>query len=171
MSSLEYNTVLFTKFHSITGMLTVREQRLSDLLNDTRESIIQIRGAKVSRHSDPARIVAEHAMAIISKEEIAIAFEPAPREDVSPKRLYSFVRKQQSTVFMLVAGFEVSGLMHTLGGADPADIHGLLALQKERFLPVTQARVSFAADERYLIKRDAIVVNLHHIQYIAKPDS
>jgi hypothetical protein len=171
MNTLDYDAVILTPFHSITGILTARDQRLSDILNDTRESIIRIRGAKVSRHSDPGRIVAEHAAAIIAKEDIAIAFEPVPREGPSAKRLYTYMRKQQSQIFMLLDGFEVSGLMHTLGSTDPTEIHGLLTVQKERFLPVTQARVSFTNDDRYLIKRDAIIVNVQRIQYIAKPES
>jgi hypothetical protein len=169
MSTLEYSAVIFTPFHSITGILVARDQRLSDLLNDTRESIIRLRSAKVSRHNDPARIVAEHSTAVLPKDQIAMAFEPGLREAPSPKRLYSYVRKQQSQIFILLDGFEVSGLIHSLASASPFDIHELISIMKPSFLPVTQASVSFASDERYVIKREAIIVNIRRVNYIAKP--
>jgi hypothetical protein len=171
MSTPDYSVVIFTPFHSISGTLPSQDQRLSDLLNDTRESAIRLRNAKVSRLNDPGKIVVEHPIAILPKDEIVIAFEPEPRESRAPKRLYSFVRKKPHQIFMVLDGFEVSGVMHTLGSIDPMDIHELITIQKERFLPVTQARVTFASDERYLLKRDAIIVNIHHIHYIAKAEA
>ena len=170
MSTLDYSAVIFTPFHSISGTLASRDQRLSDLLNDTRESVIRLRNAKVSRQIDSSKIIAENSIAIISKDEIVIAFEPGPRESPSTKRLYSFVRKRQHQIFMVLDGFEVSGVMHTLGSIDTGDIHELITVQKDRFLPVTQARITFANDERYLITRDAIIVNVQRIDYIAQAD-
>jgi hypothetical protein len=171
MSTLDYSAVIFTPSHSITGILGARDQRLSDLLNDTRESIVRLRAAKISRHIDPTRIVAEHPTAIIPKDEIAIAFEPALREVPSSKRLYSFVRKQQSQIFIVLDGFEVSGSIHTLGSSTPFDIRELITIEKPRFLPVTKARISFAGDDRYLINREAIIVNIQRIHYIAKAEA
>lgn len=171
MSSMDYNAVLFTPLHSVTGIVSAKEQRLSDLLNDPRESVVRLRNAKLYRQSEPGRVIAEHAVAFIPKEEIAIAFEPVPREDLSPKRLYSFVRKQQNQVFIVMDGFEVSGVLHTLSQMESFDIHDLIAGRKVMFLPVTQAQVIFATDDRYLIKREAIIVNVQHIHYIAKAEA
>lgn len=168
MSAQEHIAVIFTPSHSITGTLTKRDQRLSDVLNDMRESAVHLRNVKVSRHNDPGKILAEHVLSLVPKELIAIAFEPGSREPPSSKRLYSYVKKQQQEIFMLLDGFEVGGVIHILGNIDPLDIHALIATQKERFLPVTNALVTFASDERYLVKRDAIIVNLQRINYIAK---
>jgi hypothetical protein len=58
--------------------------------------------------------------------------------------------------------------MHTLGTIDPFDLHEFITIQKERFLPVTQARIAFADKEHRLLEQDAIIVNLQRAHYIAK---
>ncbi len=67
MSAPDYNVVLLTTLHSITGNLVLQDQRLSDLLNDHRESAIRLRKARVSRLGEPESLVVEHAIAVIPK--------------------------------------------------------------------------------------------------------
>jgi hypothetical protein len=171
MSSPDYNAVILTPFHSITGTLVLRDQRLSDLLNDHRESAIRLRNVKVSRLGEPEKVVVEHSTAVIAKDEIVIAFEPPQRVNQSAKRLYSYVKRQQHEIFVVLDGFEVRGVVHTLGSIDPLDLHELITIQKERFLPVTHARITFASDERRVIEQDAIIINVQRVHYMAKGDA
>ena len=168
MSAPDYNVVLLTTLHSITGNLVLQDQRLSDLLNDHRESAIRLRKARVSRLGELESLVVEHAIAVIPKDEIAIAFESAPRVTPRAKRLYSYVRRQQHEIFAVLGALEVRGIMHTLGSIDPLDLHELITIQKERFMPVTQARITFASGERRILEQNAIILNLQRIQYMAK---
>lgn len=167
----DHPAVIFTEFHSITGTVAAQDRRLSDLLNDSRESVIHLRDSQVSRHTNPGVIIAQHPLSIVPKESITIAFEAGPREASSTKRLYSFVRKQPHRIFIALDGFEVNGLMHTLGKIDPKDIQQLITMQKDNFLPVTEANVTFATDEQYQFKRDSIIVNVKRIRYFAEAES
>ncbi|MCX7838553.1 MAG: hypothetical protein N2559_03735 [Anaerolineae bacterium] len=159
-----YQVVLLTARHSISGEITLQDQRLSDFLNDRRETTMRLTNTQVARLSDPSKVIQRNAEAVIPKSLIAVAFEPPQHAIPSSKRLFGYVHKQQHEVFLVLEGLEVHGILHTTG---ELDLRRYLAINADSFLPITRATVYLDVSDRYVIEQDAILVNARWIRYIA----
>ncbi len=169
MSITEYAVVIFTPSHSISGNVRPqREQRLSDYLNDRRETVIRLHDADFARLNQPYQIVDKHAEAVVSKDFVVIAFEPSVPSIEPTKRLFGYVKKQTYEVYLLLDGVEVRGFMHSTSPLDILEIHRIIAASGEKFLPVTSAVVTMSGDASHVFKPAAAIVNVQRIQYIAK---
>ena len=162
---ISYSIVALTSRHSITGELLYREQRLSDFLNDRRDTVISLRNVQVARLNEPGKILQLHPAAVVPKAWVLAIFEP-PQKGIPPtKRFYGYVRKVTHEVFLLMEGMEIRGTLHTTADLD---LRRILTASSESFLPLTKAVVTLDANERYIIEQDAIMVNTSLIRYIAK---
>ena len=164
-ASVAYTIVILTERHSISGDLYLPEQRLSDFLNDRRDSIIHLRNAKVARLSEPNKLIQQHGEAFVPKTWVVVAFEPPQQAIPYAKRLYGYVRKQQYEVYLMLEGMEVRGTLHAPGDLD---LRRFLATTSESFLPITKATLTLYANDRYIIEQDAILINARSIRYIAQ---
>ncbi len=163
-----YLVVVLTARHSISGEITLHDQRLSDFLNDRRETMMRLVNTQVARLADPGKVIQRGAEAVIPKALISVAFEP-PQKAIPPsRRLFGYVRKQQYEVFLLLEGLEIHGTLHTTG---ELDLYRYLANTTDSFLPITRATVYLEASERYVIEQEAILVNARGIRYIAPKES
>jgi hypothetical protein len=159
-----YQVVILTARHSIAGALALQDQRLSDFLNDRRDTAMRLLETQVARLSEPSKVIQRNPEAVIPKSLIAIAFEP-PQKAIPPsKRLFGYVRKQQYDVFLTLEGLEVHGILHTTGDLD---LRRFLVTTQDSFLPITRATVYLDANDRYVIEQDAILVNARLVRYIA----
>ena len=163
-----YHIVLLTTRHSISGELTLTEQRLSDFLNDRRDTAFTLRKTQVARLNEPSKILQRHAESVIPKAWVVAAFEPPQKENSESNRLYGYVPKMRHEVFLILEGMEVRGTLHTPGGLD---LRRLLATTGDSFVPITQAVVRFFENDRYVIEQNAIMVNTHLIRYIGTVES
>ncbi len=159
--------VILTRFHSITGETDLGTQRLSDTLNDDRQSAIRLANTQVARLSNPTKLIAQQNSAVVPKHQIVVAFEPQP-PPTTPRHIYSYIKKSQHGIFLTTDGIEVRGFMHTTETSEIADIYHFLVMRKEPFMPLTQAVITFCDDDRLLIKQNAIMVNVQRIHYIGK---
>lgn len=166
--SVSYKMVVLTARHSISGELLFRGQRLSDFLNDRRETMISLRDAQVARLNEPGKILQQYPAAVVPKVWAVVIFEP-PQKAIPPAyRFYGFVKKQAHEVFMVMEGMEVRGTLHTTADLD---LRRILTGYGEPFLPLTKAVVTLDANDRYIIEQDAIMVNANLIRYIAKVET
>ncbi|HEX7588084.1 MAG TPA: hypothetical protein VF478_07205 [Anaerolineae bacterium] len=163
--SISYTIVALTSRHSITGELLYREQRLSDFLNDRRDTVISLRNVQVARLNEPGKILQQHPAAVVPKAWVLAIFEPPQKEIPQTKRFYGYVRKVTHEVFLVMEGMEIRGTLHTTADLD---LRRILTSSGESFLPLTKAVVTLDANERYIIEQDAIMVNTSLIRYIAK---
>ena len=160
------NVVILTYNHSISGRVRLTDQRLSDLLNDRREVVIRVQDAAVTRLVHPAKVVDHQKVAVVDKEHVLLVFESAEHKVASSTRQFAFSAKRPHSVFMLVHSIEVSGMVHTSGSLDVLDLHRLVAVSGEHFIPITDAKVALPIFD---FKKEAgVLVNVHHIHYIAK---
>jgi hypothetical protein len=159
-----YQVVLFTPYYSITGGLYLREQRLSDFLNDRRDTIILMRNTTTARLEEPAKILEKTPSAIIPKAGIVLAFEP-PQKTTPPGRQFIKYPKNKYGVFLALDGMEVHGKLNQPG---PLDLRNALTSASESFLPITQATVTLDANPAFIIKREAVLVNVQHIRYLGE---
>lgn len=163
---VSYSVVILTARHSISGELLFRGQRLSDFLNDRRETVISMRNVQVARLNEPGKILQQHPAAVVPKAWVVVIFEPPQKEIPPAKRLYGYVQKQMHDVFLVMEGMEVRGTLHTTTDLDLRRI--LTGSTGDSFLPLTKAVVTLDANERFIIEQEAIMVNANLIRYIAK---
>lgn len=166
MAVIDTNVVVLTYNHSISGRVRLFDQRLSDLLNDRREMVIRVQDAAVTRLVHPSRIVDHQKLAVVDKAHVLLVFESAEQKVASTTRPFAFTTKQRQEVFMLVHSIEVSGVVHTSGTMDVLDLHRLVTVTGEHFLPVTNASVALPIFD--FQKKAGVLVNAEHIHYIAK---
>jgi hypothetical protein len=164
--SVSYQVVVLTTRHSITGDLLFRDQRLSDFLNDRRDTVISFRNVQIARLTEPGKVLQKHPAAVVPKSWVAVAFEPPQKAIPQEKRFYGYVRKQEQPVFMMLEGMEIRGVLHTAGDLDLRRV--LAGGVGEMFLPITKAVVTLFPKERYVIEQQAIMVNSTLVRYIAK---
>jgi hypothetical protein len=166
MQNNDANVVVLTYYHSITGRLLLRGQRLSDFLNDRRETVIRLHDSVVSRLNNPAKIVSRDDTAVLHKDHVVIVFETAQPTVPAEKRAFAFTLKQAHEVFLIMESIEVRGFMYTKGNFDVLEIHRFIATSGESFVPITDATVTLP--DLNFSKQTGVMVNVHHIHYIAK---
>jgi hypothetical protein len=66
--------VVLTSDHSFSGQLSLRDQRLSDFLNNRQNTFIVLRQVRVARLADPSKILEQDSHAALSKSTLLIAF-------------------------------------------------------------------------------------------------
>jgi len=163
-TSIPYQIVVFTHEHSISGGVFLRDRRLSDFLNDQRDTSIMVRNATVARLENPAKILEKTVVSFIPKTGIVLAFEPPqPIPPTSPR----FIKypKEKYEVILVMDGMEARGEIHMQGALDLVHV---LAEPVLPFLPITRASVSIQANPSVLLRQEAILVNIQHIRFIGE---
>lgn len=168
MCAVRIPVVVITQSHSISGVVLVRDQRLSDLLNDRRDSIVHVLDAEVTRLGQARKI--EHArQAIVAKDNLGLVFEQQNQATTSAKRPFAYTVKQQYEVFLLCEGLEVRGTMFSRGNLDVLELHRFVATSGERFMPVTNAVVTLPGGQAFQ-KQAGVLVNVARIHFISKQE-
>ncbi|MGE5140765.1 MAG: hypothetical protein ACM3JD_14950 [Rudaea sp.] len=163
----EYNSVtVLTRSHSISGQVSLRNRRFSDLLNDKRESALIVNEASLARLSNPDSPIRHQQLMIVPKNEIALAFEndTAPGR---PRNLYAYVRKVAHDVLLTLDGAEVSGCMHTNGPLSDLALYEFVVTGAGDFFPVTEATVSFGENEHQTVNSSTVLVNRRRVHMIS----
>ena len=165
-TSIPFQVVIFTKHHSISGVISLRDQRLSDFLNDRNEKYIMLRNAVIARLENPARVIERIPVSILPKSGIVIAFEP-PQKPILPARFINNP-KQKYTVFVVLEGMEVHGEVYMQGSFAPLRI---LTDAGDSFLPCTHASISIEGNPTFLLQKEAGVINTQHIRLIGEVEN
>jgi hypothetical protein len=163
----DYQVVIFTYRHSITGELTLKDKRLSDHINERVDSMLLMREVSVARLENPARILHRMETAVIPKSAIVLLFEP-PQQMIPPSnRFFGYVKKEKHEVFLLMDGMEVRGILHT--PANP-DFRLVLVNSPDAFQPITQATIHLETNPDLTIRQEAILINTQRVRFIGKLD-
>jgi hypothetical protein len=163
-TTFPYQIVLFTQEYSISGGLFLHEQRFSDFLNDRRDTTILLRNASVARLEEPAKILEKTPFSIISKAGIVLAFEP-PQKTAPLVRQYIKYPKQKYAVFLAMDGMEIHGKLNVQG---PLDLRHAITNMAESFIPITEATVTLQATPAFILKREAVLVNVQRIRFLGE---
>jgi hypothetical protein len=162
-TTIPYEVVLFSHQIFISGTIFLRDQRLSDFLNDRREKKVVVRNASVSRLEDPGKVLEKTLVAILPKSGIVLAFE-LPQKVAQPPRFIKYP-KEKFEVFLILDGMEVRGDVHMVGSLDLLQI---LVDSGDSFLPITNANVDFEANPDFFLRQEAVVVNTQRILFIGE---
>jgi hypothetical protein len=166
-TSIPYQVVIFTHEHSISGEIFLRDRRLSDFLNDRRDTSILVRNASVARLENPARVLERTGVSSIPKSGIVLAFEPPQPTQPTPPRFIKYP-KEKFEVFLIMDGMEARGEIHVQGSLDLVHV---LAETAQSFLPITQASVTIQANPNVLLRQEAILVNTQRVRFIGEIQS
>jgi len=161
---IPYQIVVFTQDYSIAGGLFLKEQRLSDFLNDRRDTTFLLRNASVARLEDPAKILEKPPFSIIPKAGIVLAFEP-PQKTTSQGRQYIKYPKQKYDVFLAMDNMEVHGKLNAQG---PLNLRQAITNMSESFIPITEATVTLKANPGLIIKQEAVLINVQRIRLLGE---
>ena len=168
MATTEAAIVALSYSHSIAGRLVLQEQRLSDMLNDRRESVVRLRDAVLTRLST-GKLIERNKLSIASKEHLVLVFEQGEHTAGSGKRPYAYTIKQAYHVFIVAHSFEVRGIMYSKGNLDIYELHRFIATSSDIFVPVVEATVILPNGQEFR-KQTGVMVNAPHIDYITKLD-
>jgi hypothetical protein len=157
-----YQVVFFTQHYSISGGLFLHEQRLSDFLNDRRDTGILMRNTSLARLEDPGKILEKTNSSIIPKAGIIIAFEPPQKTNPLSMRFIKYP-KQKYPVFLALEGMQVRGELNQAG---PLDMRQAITNLAESFLPITLATISLDVTPTLVVRRETVLVNVQHIRFI-----
>jgi hypothetical protein len=163
-TTIPYQIVLLTQDYSISGGLFLHEQRLSDFLNDRRDSTILLRNVDIARLEDPARIIEKTPFSVIPKAGIVLAFEP-PQKTLSQTRQFIKFPKQKYGVFLAVDSMEIHGKLNVQG---PLNLRQAITNMAESFIPITEATVTLKANPRLILKQEAVLVNVQRIRFLGE---
>ena len=163
-TTVPFQIVIFTEHYSITGELFLHNQRLSDFLNDRRDSTILLRNASVACLEEPAEILERTVVSIIPKAGIMLAFEP-PQKTTPPGRQLIKYPKQKYDVFLALDGMEVRGKLNVQG---PLDLRHAITNAAESFIPITQAAVTLKVNPTFVLKQEAVLVSVQHIRFMGE---
>jgi len=162
-TTIPYEIVIFTHQIFISGTIFLRDQRLSDFLNDRREKKVVVHNASVARLENPGKVLEKTLVAILPKSGIVLAFE-LPQKVSMPPRFIKYP-KEKFAVFLILDGMEVRGEVHMVGSLDLLQI---LVDSGDSFLPITQATVAIEANPNFLLRQEAVVVNTQRILFIGE---
>ena len=163
-TTFPFQIVLLTEDYSISGGLFLHEQRLSDFLNDKRDTTILLRNSNIARLEDPAKILEKTPFSIIPKAGIVLAFEP-PQKTTSQGRQYIKYPKQKYDVIVAMDRMEVHGKLNVQG---PLNLRQAITNMAESFIPITEATVTLNANPGLIIKREAVLVNVQRIRFLGE---
>ena len=153
--------------HSVAGEVNLKDRRLSDLLNETRDSVVVLLNATLARLSDPGKIQSRDPSTVLPKTKIMIAFE-LTSTGIGAKRLYGYQKKRKYHVVMTTESMEIRGFLHA---TTDIDLRVLAGGQSERFVPVTNAVVTLRANDKLVIEQEVVLVNVHHNEYFSLGDA
>lgn len=161
------DVVLLSSDHSMNGSVDLHDQRLSDFLNDVRQTVVELNKATVARLNAPGKPFGRHPLAVVPKSNIVVAFEMGEKKAPVTKRFYSYVNKGKYPIFIAAEGIEVRGMIHALG---KLDLHALISGREAKFIPITSALVSFSTSERFLIRKETVLINVSQIRFMGQAE-
>ncbi len=163
-TTVPYQIVIFTQEHSISGGIYLHDRRLSDFLNDPRDTNIMLRNASVARLENPARNLERTAISFVPKSGVVLVFEPPQEAKPAAPRFIKY-KKDKYPIYLIMDGMEARGIIHSQGALDLLHV---LADAGMMFLPITAASVSIRANPALLLKQGAILVNVKRIRFIGE---
>lgn len=157
---------VFTADHWIRGIVKTRHARLTDLLNVTTETILNVERAEVVRLCDPQAAPVVVPLVQLAKERILFAIPHETEramEGRQQKRLFAFVQKRVRQVLMGLPGFEVSGELHQTGDLDAREV---LLVTPGQFVPVTKASIACLGRPQASFSGEVAAINKSYISFV-----
>lgn len=162
MSLLEIE--IFTVDHAIRGFIETGGERLSDVMNNRKQSSVLLSDAYMIRLFN-AGSTAKAKIAEANIDKSQILFARPVQADLTHKSLYRRATRQLYQVALNLPSFEIRGVIHLTGKFDVARV---LIERPEDFIPITNCRATYVFNPRLEIAANIFVVNKQRITVIAE---
>jgi hypothetical protein len=162
MTSLEVE--LFTVDHAIRGYIETGGERLSDVMNNRKQSSAFLNDAYMIRLFNAGN-AAKARLAQASVDKSQILFARPVQADLTHKSLYRRATRQLYQVAVNLPSFEIRGVIHLTGKFDIARV---LIERPEDFIPITNCRATYMFNPRLEIAANIFVINKQRITLIAE---
>jgi hypothetical protein len=157
------NVDLITPYQRISGVIVTRSRLLSELLNDSTTSILELSKAFISRLAQPSEIVSIASGPIfVRKSSLLFGVLAVPEKPINERNVYSMFHMQQYRAILQVRNFELTGTIESIGKLESPS---LLTLT-ESFVCVNHARAAVVGSP-VTFEGEQILVNKTHIDLIS----
>lgn len=162
-----------TQEHYFKGTFPTHGQRLLDSLNDATTDFLTMEDVEVYRVSQNVRAM-ELATAALRKEYIGMVLVTSHRHEAPERQVNHRRDKQHFPAFLTCFGYDVKGMVHLRGYAEPVNA---LMLDFEPFFPVTDAVVTHGGNTALqvkvpvaMVKRDAVSLFNLDVETLSEQD-
>ena len=147
------NADLITLYQRISGIVVTRNRSLSELLNDSTTSVIELSKAFVSRLAAPGEIVSfTTAPVYLRKSSVLLAVLAEQEKAITERNVYSMFRTLQYRATLNVRNFEVCGMIESIGKVE----FPTLMASGESFIRINRGR------HRSLMHHYCVSFGSHH---------
>ncbi len=154
---------LITAYQRISGVIVTRSRLLSELLNDSTTSVLELSKAFVSRLAQPGEIVSFTGGPIfVRKSSILFGVLAIPEKPINERNVYSLFRVQQYRATLQVRNFELTGTIESMGKLE----FPTLLTPAESFVCISRARAAMVGSS-VAFEGEQILTNKTHIDLIS----
>lgn len=158
---------IFCDSHRISTQLALRGHVLSEALNDTSTSYLELDIAYVSRIDHPGEILADYALSIVRKDRLTFVVVTTGLELAVKQNTAAYLYQQQWPVFVTVPGFEITGQIEAPANID---LRSLMALGVDRFVQVFNATATLSMKQSIQFSGELILINKTAIEVLCVGD-
>ncbi len=151
----------FTSAYRMSGNVSTGNRRLADILSDRLSDFLLLRDIYVSRIYKPGEIVAYYKTGSLIKHQITFVVLPTEADGLSKDHTYPFLTRQMREVFVTVPSFEIRGSLKIAG---KLNLHALLAIGTEKFMPLRNAAASSSLLPDVQFSGPVILVNKSSVE-------
>lgn len=155
MNETDVRVVLATQEHRLEGVVPADGRRLLDVLNDSSTGFLRVFDTSVFRRHDDKRLAVVRE-AVVRKANIGLAIPVEMAHEASEKRFQNYVQKRQYSVFLVVLGYHVRGVVQLKKSTDPV---AALTREMGTFLPVPNGEVSIGEVDFHEPEAPVVIVN------------
>jgi hypothetical protein len=158
-----HTLIVYTSSTRLVGQVDPSRRRLSDYLNDTSTSYLELAEATTINLLDGSEATTVAASVTLRKASIWIA---CPVERALPTS--ARVATQQWPVMFALGPFAVSGTLHRRR-TDATQLAQLLGEGSRKFIPVSGAQVRYLPNNRFDGAAGTVLVNTSCVDYWSTP--
>jgi hypothetical protein len=158
---------IFADSHRISTQLALRGRVLSDILNDTSTSYLDLDVAYVSRIDRPGEILADYALSIVRKDRLSFVVIASGLEMALKQNQATYVHRRPWPVFITVPYFEITGQIEAPANID---LRALMATGVVRFVPVFKATAVLSINQTVQFSGELILINKTSIEVMCIGD-
>ena len=167
VGSRRLNADMFADSHRISTQMALRGRPLSDLLNDSNTSYVELDIAYVSRIDHPGEILADYALSIVRKDRLSFVVIATGLEMALKQNQAMYMYRRLWPVFITVPYFEITGQIEAPANID---LRALMATGVERFIPVFGGTATLSLNQSIQFSGELILINKTSIEVLCIGD-
>ena len=158
---------IFADSHRISTQMALRGRVLSDVLNDSNTSYLELDIAYVSRIDHPGEILADYAVSIVRKDRLSFVVIASGLEMALKQNQATYLHRRLWPVFVTVPYFEITGQIEAPSNVD---LRALMAIGVERYVPVFNATATLSITQSIQFSGELILINKTSIEVLCIGD-